>query len=174
MARSGAPRTDRRSSEGIELFGEDDATDLIGSGTMTVPELLDPDVSLDIAAQLGASGQTVKVLYRSEEYGTSLVWSSFAPHYMLPRHSHSADCLYYVVRGEARLGNRVVAAGGGFFVPADAPYAYSAGPDGIEILEFRHAATFDMKITETAARFERILENIREHGPTWAELSPDG
>ncbi|MDQ1430431.1 MAG: hypothetical protein QOF40_1033, partial [Actinomycetota bacterium] len=39
-----------------------------------------------------------------------------------------------------------VGAGSGF-VPADAPYAYTAGPEGIEILEFRHASAFDMVIT---------------------------
>jgi hypothetical protein len=72
------------------------------------------------------------------------------------------------VRGEARLGNRVVGAGSGFFVPADAPSAYSAGPEGIEILEFRHATGFDMKISESAARFTAIVEGVREHGDAWA------
>jgi hypothetical protein len=102
----------------------------------------------------------------------SLVWSWFGPNYALPRHSHSADCLYYVVRGEAHLGNRVVGAGGGFFVPADAPYAYTAGPDGIEILEFRNATSFDMQITESPARWEKIVEGVREHAAGW-EAAPE-
>ena len=162
-----------RRSEGLEFFAAADATDLISSGTMTMPELLDPDVTVETIAEWGgSSGHVTKVLYRSEDNGLSLVWSWFGPHFALPRHSHSADCLYYVVRGEARLGNRVVHAGGGFFTPSDAPYAYTAGPDGIEILEFRHATSFDMKITENAARFAKIIETVREHDQSWAEMSP--
>ena len=89
----------------------------------------------------------------------------------LPRHSHSANCLYYVVRGEAHLGNRVVRAGSGFFVPADAPYGYEVGEEGLEILEFRDAISFDMKVTESAARFEKILDNSREHASAFAAHS---
>ncbi len=113
------------------------------------------------------------MLFRhDDDHGCSLVWAWFGPHYMLPRHSHSADCLYYVVKGEAHLGNRVVSAGSGFFVPADAPYAYQAGPEGIEILEFRGATSFDMKISESLPRWERILDGVREHRDTWAAAAP--
>jgi hypothetical protein len=80
--------------------------------------------------------------------------------------------LYYVVRGEARLGNRVVRAGSGFFVPADAPYAYSAGPEGIEILEFRNATSFDMKISESATRWQAIIEGARANAEAWAAEAP--
>ena len=48
-----------------------------------------------------------------------------------------------VIQGEARLGNRTVPAGGGFFVPAGAPYAYTAGPEGVQVLEFRNVGSFD-------------------------------
>jgi hypothetical protein len=56
-----------------------------------------------------------------------------------------------------------------FFALADAPYAYSAGPDGIEILEFRGATSFDMLVSEDAARFEKIVEGRRAHRDAWAE-----
>jgi quercetin dioxygenase-like cupin family protein len=124
-------------SERLTLFDVDEAVDLAATDMMSMPVLTDPDVSMEpLAEWAGSSGHVVKVLYRGEgDDGMSLVWSWFGPGYTLPRHSHSADCLYYVTKGEAHLGNRVVSAGSGFFVPADAPYAYSAGPEGIEILE---------------------------------------
>jgi quercetin dioxygenase-like cupin family protein len=106
------------------------------------------------------------------ETGMSLVWTRFEAGYPLPRHSHSADCLYYVVAGEARLGNKVVPAGSGFFVPADAPYAYTAGPEGIEILEFRNTSNFDMKITESEARWTKIAEEVEENKANWPAGAP--
>jgi hypothetical protein len=105
--------------------------------------------------------------------GPSLVWSWFGPDYILPRHSHSADCLYYVTRGELRMGNNVLQAGDGFFVPSDAPYAYTAGPDGVEILEFRTTSPFDMQITESLPRWDRIVEGVRANRARWASAARD-
>ena len=154
---------------GISFFGPPaDAPDLHDTDVMSMPEL-DP-AFMDQLMEWGLSGgHIVKVLYRQEDDGMSLLWSWFGPGYILPRHSHDADCLYFVVSGEARLGNRVVGAGAGFFVPAGAPYAYTAGPEGIQILEFRGVGSFDMKITEGADRWARIVETVREQGETWRE-----
>ena len=80
-------------------------------------------------------GSVTKLLYGDPggpgDDGLSLVWARFGANYRLPRHSHSVDCLYYVLAGEIRMGNRVVKAGDGFFAPADAPYGYVAGPEGV-------------------------------------------
>ena len=79
---------------------------------MSMPTL-DPPADDQIMEWALSGGHVVKVLFRQEgDDGMSLVWSWFGPNYALPRHSHDADCLYYVVAGEARLGNRVVPAGG--------------------------------------------------------------
>ena len=161
-------------TERLTLFDVADAVPLADTDMMSMPTFIDPSVSLETVGEwAGSSGHVVKVLYRGEgDDGFSLVWSWFGPDYALPRHSHSADCLYYVARGEARLGNRVVGAGSGFFVPADAPYAYRAGPEGIEILEFRHATGFDMQISESAARWEAIVDGARAHADAWAQEAP--
>jgi quercetin dioxygenase-like cupin family protein len=160
------PETTTR--EALTLFDFDDAVPLGEAGMMSMPTMTEPAPE-QMADWVTAGGQDVRVLFRQAgDDGCSLVWAWFGPHYILPRHSHSADCLYYVVKGEAHLGNRVVKAGSGFFVPADAPYAYQAGPEGIEILEFRGATSFDMKISESLPRWERILEGAREHSETWA------
>jgi hypothetical protein len=73
------------------------------------------------------------------ESGMSLVHAWFGPNFPLFRHSHPrfGDCLYYVVAGSAVLGSQVLKPGDGFFVPNGMPYKYRAGPEGVEILEFR-------------------------------------
>ena len=80
--------------------------------------------------------------------GFSLGRLDLPPGAMLPRHSHSADCLYYVVSGEILLGSRELGPGDGFFAPAEQPYAYGAGPDGVVVLEFRHSTAYDTKFHE--------------------------
>lgn len=150
---------------GIKLFAPPaEAPNLHDTDLMSMPEV-DPGVTEQFMEWGLSGGHVVKVLYR--EGDMSLVWSWFGPDYVLPRHSHDADCLYFVVSGEARMGRRTIGPGAGFFVPAGAPYAYSAGPEGIQILEFRGATSFDMKITESVDRWDRIVETVREHADEW-------
>lgn len=152
----------------ISFFGPDEAPMLFDTGMMSMPTV-DPPADDELLEWATSPGHVVKVLFREGgEDGMSLVWSWFGPNYALPRHSHDADCLYYVVAGEARLGNRVVPAGSGFFVPANAPYAYSAGPDGIQVLEFRGTTSFDMRITESTGRWQQIVETVRANRDEWA------
>ena len=151
----------------ISFFGPpSEAPPLHESGVMSMPEL-DPPAEEQMMAWALSGGHDARVQFEQGPDGMSLVWSRFEAGYPLPRHSHSADCLYYVVSGEARMGNRVVPAGSGFFVPAGAPYAYTAGPEGIEILEFRNAGSFDMRITESLDRWDRIVEEVEEHQADW-------
>lgn len=153
---------------GIVLFAPPaEAPDLNDTGMMSMPTV-DPPAPDQLIEWALSGGHIVKVLYRGEN-GMSLVWSWFGPNYALPRHSHDADCLYFVVSGEARLGNRIIPAGGGFFVPAGAPYAYTAGPEGIQILEFRNATAFDMQITESLPRWDRIVEVVQANKDAWQE-----
>lgn len=162
-----AEKSPKRS--GITMFDPPEgAPPLYETGMMSMPTT-EPRAPEQMVEWALSGGHDVKVLFRqAEENGMSLVWSRFEAGYPLPRHSHSADCLYFVVSGEARMGNRRIPAGGGFFVPKDAPYAYTAGPDGIEILEFRTVSSFDMQITESIDRWDRIVGEVREHKEAWA------
>jgi quercetin dioxygenase-like cupin family protein len=95
------------------------------------------------------AGAHLTVPFRQEgPGGFSLVSIEFAPGYLLPRHSHSSDCLYYIVEGGIVMGRRELGPGDGFFLPADQVYAYHAGPTGVKLLEFRHETAFDMKVYE--------------------------
>ena len=105
----------------------------------------------------------------------SLVWSWFGPDFALPRHSHSADCLYYITKGEIHMGRQIAAAQAkGFFVPSDSRYAYTAGPEGVEVLEFRSVSTFDMRISETLPRWAKIVEGVQANQARWKAESPAG
>ncbi len=70
------------------------------------------------------------------------------------------------------MGRQVVREGEGFFVPEGAPYAYTAGPAGVEILEFRATSSFAMEITESLPRWDAIFENVRAHRDEWVQELP--
>ena len=87
-------------------------------------------------------GQTVKLLFSAP--GFSLTYAWFKSGFPLPRHTHSADCLYYIIAGSLQLGTETLGRGDGFFLPKDMAYAYTPGPEGVEVLEFRTAERFDI------------------------------
>jgi len=167
-SRGGRPR--------LTFFGPRGAPSLKETGMMAVRGFAPPGMVSDDDRELLRQGEDVHVLFRQAgDGGLSLVHVRFAPGYLLPRHSHSADCVYYVVHGEVQLGKRVVKAGEGFFVPKDHPYAYQAGPEGVELLEFRDATSFDFVVHETSpARWRAIVETARAHGDQWRGTSSPG
>jgi hypothetical protein len=157
------------SDRGLRVFRRADAVDLAATTIMSRP-VMDPVPDPDILAAVGnTSGYLNKVLFGDPDAGgMSLIRLWYAPHYALPRHSHDVDCLYYVVAGEAHLGNQVVPAGDGFFVPAGAPYAYTAGPEGVEVLEFRTTSTFGIHVNESLGRWAQLADTARQHREDWA------
>jgi len=166
--------------KGMTIYRAADSKELMESGFMTWPTMSeDARESLTETLTAGAqAGQHVRLiaLQTPEEGGFSLVHVWFKANYPLPRHSHDSDCMYYVISGEAHLGNQVLRAGDSFFVPADAPYVYTAGPDGVEVLEIRHnVSQFDMKIPDApAARWQEMVEISTENRERWEseETSP--
>ena len=106
--------------------------------------------------------------------GMSLVHAWFGPNFPLFAHSHPryGDCLYYVVAGEALLGKQRLAPGAGFFVPNGQPYKYTAGPAGVELLEFRagggEPGTPGMKLDEHSLQaMQSIIDRANEHRDSW-------
>jgi quercetin dioxygenase-like cupin family protein len=163
--------SEQQQQRAMTFYRAEDAPTLEDDGIMTLGQMeIDPAVGEAVDLRLLNAGQHVTVLFKGEgPDGFSLVHARFEPGYRLPRHSHSADCLYYVVSGEAHMGSRVLKPGDGFFILAEAPYAYTAGPDGVEVLEFRHATTFDIKIRDkTLEHWKPVIDAIKAHGETWA------
>jgi hypothetical protein len=155
-------------SRGLHIFRRADAVDLAATTVMSRP-VMDPKPDRSVLAEVGtSSGYVNQVLFGDPETaGPSLIRLWYAPRYALPRHFHDVDCLYYVVTGEAHLGNQVLVAGDGFFVPAGAPYAYAAGPDGVEVLEFRATSTFGINVVESLTRWDQLADLAREHRAEW-------
>ena len=118
-----------------------------------------------------AGGETVRCLFKEpKDDGLSLCYAWFKSGFVLPRHSHDADCVYYVVAGELKLGNQVLRKGDGFFVPNGAPYSYQAGPEGVEVLEFRNATKFHIRFRNNDdAHWNRIANSYRENAPRWSD-----
>jgi mannose-6-phosphate isomerase-like protein (cupin superfamily) len=119
-------------------------------------------------------GVQSSLLFRQtpEEGGFSavIVWGK--PNYPLARHSHRSDCMYFVITGSATLGNVTLRPGDSFYAPDGAPYAWTAGPDGVEILEVRR--NVDLIGTDmaemSAATFERYLGAVEANHDRWTEL----
>ena len=155
------------------FFSSADAPTIEEDGMMSPPKI-DKAVYTQLDISPVADGQHVTVLFKGEgPNGFSLVYSWFGAGFRLPRHSHSADCLYYVLSGEIRMGSRTLRRGDGFFIRADAPYGYTAGPDGAEVLEFRAATSFDMKIfDQTPERWRPIVEAAVANRERWLATRP--
>ena len=153
----------------FSFFDADDMGEL--SDIMSTPEYPAVVEQFDLTPLL--VGHRTKLLFCHEgDVGLSLALISFAPDFILARHTHDADCLYYVLSGEARLGNRVVGGGSGFYVPADHPYGYRAGPEGVELLEIRSSTSFGMKVVEdNPVRWQEMVDLAVERHAVWAAFS---
>lgn len=162
-----------KARKGVKIFRATEAANLYDTDFMDPPTMSDDTKaamgSIDLTP-LAAGGQ-VKVLNRStpDSGGFSLVHVWFQAEYPLPRHSHDADCMYYVISGEAHLGNQVLRAGDSFFIPADAPYGYTPGPDGVEILEIRKDCDrFDIKIADASPdRWQAMADTSASKRERW-------
>ncbi len=160
----------------LTFFGTGGEGELFETETMSfpefpegIPETLEAE-GIDISPL--AVGNDTTVLFKGKgPDGLSLASAWFAPNFLLPRHSHDSDCLYYIVRGTITMGSRTLGAGEGFYINADGPYAYQAGPDGAEVLEFRRETSFDMKIYERNVDRWRVIADVgAANAESWAAL----
>ena len=138
----------------FEIFRANQAPRLEDTDMMSAPEFADEAGPEALATgsyrEKSTAAQRVTVPFVQQGDGAmSLLLGDFAPGFTVWRHSHSLDCLYYIVEGEAHLGSQKLGPGDGFFVPADHPYTYTAGPDGVKVLEIRNGTQFDMQVLET-------------------------
>ena len=124
-------------------------------------------LAVALAAGLGDAYET-KLLLEDPVADISLTYAWIKGGYQLPRHSHSADCWYYLISGQAHVGNEVLGQGDGFFVPADSLYTFRAGDDGMEVIEFRTAAHFNIRVSGNSAAFwSRLADVARERHGAW-------
>jgi hypothetical protein len=167
-----------RARRGLQIFSRNKP--VMGDlGTQMMRPPIWDEAAVEATPEFFACGGSASSRLFSDPGGTedeclNLIWLRLGSNYHLPRHSHTEDCLYYVISGELHLGNQTISAGEGFFVPSEAPYTYTVGPEGAEILEFRGTARpVKSQTMESPAGWKRILETSRKHRKRWVqELQP--
>lgn len=119
-------------------------------------------------------GHRVICLYRSPlPDGPSLCHMWLKSGFITPRHKHDTNCIYYVLAGEMRLGNASAGPGDGLFVPEGTVYSIEAGPEGLEVLEFRTDTAFNVFYTgNDEANWDRIAGAVAANADSWANQPP--
>ena len=155
----------------FQIFRAADAPGLMEAGCMSVEPFTPVQrAGMDKAMAAGYSeGDEIKVLTDLPGFGLTHVW--FKAGYQLPLHSHDADCMYYVVAGSLKLGSEELGPRDCFFVPADVPYTYKPGPDGVEVLEIRHANHFNfVNHARGEAWWDKAAGEITIHRDSWKSM----
>ena len=129
-------------------------------------------VGLGRMAEAGMTdGYVIKVLF--DVPGFTLHYAWFKANYPVARHSHSVDALYYIVSGSLKLGTEWMGAGDGFWLSGDTPYTYTCGPEGLEVLEFRHTSEFTTAAPGgTKAYFDKAVAAIEANRAAWLTATP--
>ena len=118
-----------------------------------------------VEAGLGDGAET-RILY--EEPGFCVAWAWFKSGFPLYRHSHGPDCLYQVVGGSIRFGTEELGKGDGVFIPGGTPYTFQVGPEGAEIVEFRHEPiSGTVVLANNPAFWEKAMEMVRGRREIW-------
>jgi hypothetical protein len=132
------------SKERLAIYRARDARDYAEHDVMSMDEMT-PIMAEGLAhyANDRPGGQIVKLLYAAPGFSLTYVW--FKSGYPLPLHSHNSDCLYHIIGGSLKFGHEVLGVGDGFFIGKDVAYTYVAGPEGVEVLEFRNTDKFNIR-----------------------------
>ena len=154
----------------LQFFRGADAPGLVESGVMAMgpmtPEQRGGMKKMVEAGNL--AGDEVKVLVNIPGFSLTRAW--LKKDYPLLLHSHDSDCLYYVVAGSLEMGTEKLGPGDSFFVPGGAAYSYRPGPEGVEVLEFRHANQFDFQnLTKNEAFYEKAAQTVAANLDGWRQ-----
>ncbi|PPE74420.1 hypothetical protein C3942_06540 [Solimonas fluminis] len=149
---------------GPETMGTGPVSDEVRAGLARLAE----------AGVVAGKGEKNLLLFgRPGEDGPSLVYLWFKSGYVLPPHRHDGDCLYYILAGSLRIGKERLGKGDGLFVPAQAAYAYEAGPQGVELLEFRNATQFSISLMGgREGAWDRMIRAFRDNAQAWRDELP--
>jgi hypothetical protein len=116
-------------------------------------------------------GAMVKTLFDIPGFKLTYCW--FKAHYPLPRHSHKQDCLYYIVKGDIKLGTERLGPGDGFFLPDGTPYTYDIGAEGAEVLEIRTNGDTDFRAFNYSAKWwDKAEKACRDNHEAWVKAEP--
>lgn len=152
----------------FQIFRAKDAPGLMEAKCMTVEPFTPVQrAGMDRALAAGyLEGDEIKVLVQIPGFSLTHVW--FKEGYALPLHSHDADCLYYIIAGSLRIGTEDLGPRDSFFIPSGVPYTYRPGRDGVELLEIRHASTFNfVNLAKGEGFWDKAVEMTAAHREAW-------
>lgn len=129
---------------------------------------------LEMVEAYRSGASTTMLFHQESENGMSLAHIWFGPNFELFRHSHPryGDCLYYILAGEVSVGSRKLGPGSTLFIPNCQPYKFTAGPEGVEILEYRAGGGVkdapELHIDErTLEAIDKLIAGYRENSDKW-------
>jgi mannose-6-phosphate isomerase-like protein (cupin superfamily) len=171
---AGSQTVENRDRKKMRVFRFADAVEL---GADTMPFVgVDETVMAgfnklaEVGLPRGLAEKTLLLFKEPGENGLTLAYAWFKSGYVLPRHSHNADCVYYIVAGSLSMGAVTLGKGDGVFIPADQGYTYEVGPKGVELLEFRNASNFHILFQDNdEAHFDRMATAMREGASRWVD-----
>lgn len=157
----------------MTIFRAADAPKLMESGCMTIAPVT-PEQREGITKAVVAGyteGDEVRVLCNLPGFNLTHAWLKAG--YPLALHTHDSDCLYYIVAGSLRLGTEQLGPKDSFMIPAGVPYTYTPGPDGVEVLEFRHATEFNfVNLSKNPAFWEKATQTVAANRDAWKTARP--
>ena len=166
--------SDKAGPTRFAIFRGEAALDFDESGMMTPaePTPIEMAGAVEVIEAGYSEGNRLKLLFAMPGISLTHVW--FKSGFPLPRHSHDADCLYYIIAGSLRLGSEELGPGDGFFVGSDVPYHYTPGETGVELLEFRTTNSFGIRLlANNPAFWTKAAETVRARKDIWRqEVAP--
>ena len=165
--------TDAQSQQAFAIFRAKDAPGLMDAKCMSI-EPFTPGQRAGMDAVIAAGyleGDEVRVLCNIPGFSLTYVW--FKKDYPLPLHSHDADCMYYIIAGSLRMGTEDLGPRDSFFIPANVPYSYRPGPNGVEVLEIRHDTSFNfVNLAKGEAFWAKAAETVASRIDEWKVAVP--
>jgi mannose-6-phosphate isomerase-like protein (cupin superfamily) len=165
--------TEGTATKRFTIFRAKDAPGLMESGIMKMAPMTDTQIIgfKKMGAAGVMDGEEVKILVNLPGFSLAYAWLKAA--YPLTLHSHDSDCLYYIVAGTLRIGTEDLGPRDSIFVPAGVPYTYKAGPEGVEVLEFRHETNFNfVNLSKSAAFYDKGAETCSSNRQGWKDAVP--
>jgi hypothetical protein len=152
--------------QGIKVFRRDEGQPHRAGPQGGLTDVSRAGLARVFEAGLGEGAET-RCLFEAPGFTLMYVW--FKSGFPLYRHSHGPDCLYEVIGGSLQMGEDVLKKGDGFFIPAGTPYTFTVGPQGVEILEFRHEPIRDSVVrAHNPAFWDKAVETIRTRREAWS------
>jgi mannose-6-phosphate isomerase-like protein (cupin superfamily) len=163
--------------DAVRIYRAAEAPLLSESGAAT-SDFQGHDELRDAAVKLASTDCSINRLLMhqpADEGGLSVVYLFFKPNFPLFRHMHDVDSLYVIVSGSAVdfMGEQTLKPGDIFTVKAGHPYYYSAGPEGVEVLEiFRDADQVTVIYTDDPdGRLAKAQRAVADNADAWSSIT---